>query len=893
MTNAVEACPSDDDADNHDTPRCPTVSTTPALPLSDIFGLFPPTHVVGTTYTLSLAFFEAIVWPKLKRSALRSCVVLADPHGFRSSLVEAAALRGVGRDYLAAAVPLVGGGAFHPKVWMLVGDGEAALLAGSGNLTRSGFIDNAEVFDAVHLKAGGPHRAVADGALAFLDGLMKRCGENPLAREAVADTRAALAAVADAMPPDPDPPVQFLSTFTGPLVEQLAEPMGGGALFAAAPYFGNSTAGLELLHDRLKPTVLNVFPAVHPGNELNVSLAAVRAAPGVSAHRLALGEDRHFAHLKLYGADGPGGQWVFTTSANVTRAAFDGPNVEAGVLRAVSREDLHAYFTERPGEPLPSGVMANDFSTGGRWLTLAAADCGAVIELTAPASSSYLPLSDVEVVLTLDATLHRNVRPALFAASGVDRLAWSLFPDLPRRRGRAPLLTVRGRSRDGEVVEGAAFVDSPLDLSADPEHRGAWRAAVALLDDDGVPDDADLACVFHLLDGVFEPIKPSPATAGPAVGEEHYEGEERDDQPALWPPTTNPALAMGFHRGEGRPDLWFQRILSSLLDPSPTASTAGVSVASEGGDEDAEADEVVEFDPRAATLWARAGGSFDDLIDRLRRVVPTPASAPRIWPVASAVLLVTLATARKLARLPDVPTTGELVDRFLWVAFGPRSQGWRLRLADDTDRPTHPSLADELRGEGLKTVPSPDLADILLLLFAFRRARRERVEFPRDGWLLFRTLAPERVNGTIPATAETLFGRFLADPRGGVGWADVAAAFADLPDEDWTKHPGYRRLVQYATLAAGGRPDEVLSDRLRAGWEQNRRRVRGGKRWWEAVADRFRPCCPVPRCPKLNQADPDKLQLAGFIPVTCSGCGAVLVPTALLHQYEVRHGPLT
>ena len=151
-------------------PVVPAMVALPHLALSDFFQLLQrPTHVLGTSYTLSLAFFEALVFPRIPRSALRRCLLLADRHGFRRALVEAGALRHVGRDYMAACVPCAH--SFHPKVWLALGEGEAAILVGSGNLTRSGFMDNAELFDAVHLRKGGPHRAVAEGLIAFLAGL--------------------------------------------------------------------------------------------------------------------------------------------------------------------------------------------------------------------------------------------------------------------------------------------------------------------------------------------------------------------------------------------------------------------------------------------------------------------------------------------------------------------------------------------------------------------------------------------------------------------------------------------------------------------------------------------------------------------------------------------------
>ena len=50
-------------------------------------------------------------------------------------------------------------GSFHPKVWLVVGDNEVVLLTGSGNLTQAGFMNNAELFAALHFKPDAPMSA--------------------------------------------------------------------------------------------------------------------------------------------------------------------------------------------------------------------------------------------------------------------------------------------------------------------------------------------------------------------------------------------------------------------------------------------------------------------------------------------------------------------------------------------------------------------------------------------------------------------------------------------------------------------------------------------------------------------------------------------------------------
>jgi hypothetical protein len=99
--------------------------------LSEIFRLVPkPRYIVGTTYTLSLAFFESVVLPCIDRSALRRCVIVADRFGYERALDEATALENAGQSYLVAAPPT--DRCLHAKVWFLASEAEAAFHATRG-----------------------------------------------------------------------------------------------------------------------------------------------------------------------------------------------------------------------------------------------------------------------------------------------------------------------------------------------------------------------------------------------------------------------------------------------------------------------------------------------------------------------------------------------------------------------------------------------------------------------------------------------------------------------------------------------------------------------------------------------------------------------------------------
>src|SRR3989442_1421728 len=123
--------------------------------LSEFFrSVKKPRYVLGTTYTLSLAFFESVVYSCIERRELKYCLIISDAHGYNRSLDEGTALQGAAQGYMVVPSPVPG--CFHPKVWLLIGEEEGALLVGSGNLTQSGFMTNAELFDSLMFSKKAP-----------------------------------------------------------------------------------------------------------------------------------------------------------------------------------------------------------------------------------------------------------------------------------------------------------------------------------------------------------------------------------------------------------------------------------------------------------------------------------------------------------------------------------------------------------------------------------------------------------------------------------------------------------------------------------------------------------------------------------------------------------------
>ena len=453
------------------------------IKLSQVIGLVPkPKYVLGTTYALSLAFFESVVFPCLGRSNLRSCLILCDLMGYQRALAEGAALQGAAQDYMVVPSPLPD--CFHPKVWLLIGDSEAVLLSGSGNLTQAGFMTNVEFFDALHFSEATPATPkLLRNIRPFIRGLAQMWppadSHRLLCVETLGHIQEPLAGIPVTASEGNTAP-RFVHSFDGPLIEQMPEVPDARELYVAAPFFGNSLGGLNLLADRYPAAKLRVFPAVHNETATDAPLKQLSDSyKNATASRLSVPMKRKgaLAHLKLYGIAGHNTTaWVYCTSANCTEAAWHGRNVEAGILRSIPHAELSTYFVA-DNTPLPQGTIAYEgHHLPGDMLRFWACDTGSGIDISiAESCANHLPLRDVTVTVRSGSNLAVCRKVALFENGRFAHIANSAFPDWQRRRKMAVCVDIQATAAMGVVVRGSCFVENRLLLTADPIHRSAWQ----------------------------------------------------------------------------------------------------------------------------------------------------------------------------------------------------------------------------------------------------------------------------------------------------------------------------------------------------------------------------------------------------------------------------------
>lgn len=884
----------------------------PRLKLDRFFRLFAPEYVLGTTYSVSLAFFESSVFPCINRSKLRKCLIVCDRLGFRRATSEATALRSASREYMAAVAPTTS--RFHSKVWMLIGEDRLAILVGSGNLTQSGFIDNVELFEILDLTKGGPGRQIAESAGRFVNGLRSLWQDTSLiAVDTLAEMGSSLSAFAKQLSDNSNGEVRFLTSFDGPLSQQFRDVGLNGKLYIASPYFGGSVAGVEALQQELSPSETIVFPAVHSDGTLDVPLEALKKI--AKPRTLALGAKKgKFAHLKMYGFQNSGNEhWLFTGSANCTLAALQAENVEAGVLRKVSGIVLKSYFLPMKRSDFPQEQKGKQQESTTGWLAFYAGDLGDVIELVVePHAAPRLPLRDVDLEISCGGQRFSNQRELLFERGRTARIPWRSFLDGQRLPQAARVLHLKAIDTLGQAVSGAAFVDDLAALSAEPAHRSAWRAALALLSSEAVPEYADFAALLTLAEDIAanegDSDEESPSPPLPATSRSSSPAGSTDvaikDKAAVWPPRpieADTSMLTGGRHSQGQL-YWFNRILAALVrkpaNRTETSGSAGVSDR-EADDPGDNGEDTPEF-PEPALLRAcdrmlnRAFDAFSKLKDRLRRLEITKQHARKIWGPSTYVLLGALGVRNAVERLAadelDIPSPTALIRDWLGALFSDRIQDadYTPAAADRHQHEVFPPVAQDLSRQ-FQIHPHYEICSIALVAFAHVHALeslQRQHDFHLAQWLVFRTAAGDNLDlaWKDQEHLEHLWRRYLDQAESALTWTTIARSLAALDQLSWNDHPGFKDLLwlwKECADKASTKPKNPELVKHAELWRQRGSRV-------ELVTDRFNESCLKSNCPRYGCINPQFRVLQNLQPVICGACGCALIPVEIYEQFLRR-----
>ena len=110
--------------------------------------------ILISSYTANLIFFERFILRHLIENDCSYIGLFIDSKELQNSFLHSSAITQLGLSYAVRGVDL--DGAFHPKVYFMLGKEKAKLIIGSGNLTTSGMIMNIEVFNTFKYEVGKP-----------------------------------------------------------------------------------------------------------------------------------------------------------------------------------------------------------------------------------------------------------------------------------------------------------------------------------------------------------------------------------------------------------------------------------------------------------------------------------------------------------------------------------------------------------------------------------------------------------------------------------------------------------------------------------------------------------------------------------------------------------------
>ncbi len=292
-----------------------------------------------TSFNSYLPFVEEVVFPRLRATGCHYLVAMSDRAQLASELAEKTRRpQTAGRRY--ALLPIGCGGAFHPKILLLVGPKRARLFIGSHNLTMSGFIQNRELTNIIEI-TGPKDREGAAALIEAIEFCKAWAVDLPLALRTVIEDFGKLCAAYAGPVPERISTTVVGARPTGPSLWQRVRsllPESAKRIVVLGPYFDQGLSFLKRLQDDLGPRslVVGLDPkSAHFPGDMKALPSGLRV---VDAHDLSPGhKGRGFLHGKAILIEGKSERILITGSANPTARAWLAPagsrNAEIVVVR--------------------------------------------------------------------------------------------------------------------------------------------------------------------------------------------------------------------------------------------------------------------------------------------------------------------------------------------------------------------------------------------------------------------------------------------------------------------------------------------------------------------------------------------------------------------------------
>jgi hypothetical protein len=238
-------------------------------------------------------------------------------------------------------------GVFHPKLNLLLTDKGGQILCGSNNLTRSGCSSNLEMLNSIPFEFAdedieGTH--LAHEALGFFSRASEDADQEVgrIVRQWLAEAQGRYPWLS--VPEDSEPSVRLVHTYDGSIWDQIGEKVSHSEpyeFFVVSPFHDADGRICRELADRWPEAKIELL--VQQG----YTNLQVDKLPRLKTVRLAEIQDvPRRVHAKLFAWRGKAGSGCLVGSANFTSAAFQGRNVEAGLLIEGKRSLVEKLFDD-------------------------------------------------------------------------------------------------------------------------------------------------------------------------------------------------------------------------------------------------------------------------------------------------------------------------------------------------------------------------------------------------------------------------------------------------------------------------------------------------------------------------------------------------------------------
>ena len=312
-----------------------------------------------TSFSIDLVFFEKMI---LRHLIDQNCTYLGlfvDQRCLYDA-IRKPNITELGKSYIVKGMET--NQAFHPKVYLLLGENKAKVLIGSGNITPAGFITNHEVFNLfTYNEATGDMENLAEIQAAFqLFQSLHQEQDNKMWQELFAKTREFTYLWQDVGKPS-----LLLSNHEQALQEQLDNllPDNIERIECFVPYFDQSLSLINKWNDLYQPEHIHIYLQAQYTNFPRHA----KCGSNISLFEAVFLEDAHKRyHGKVFRFIGEDIEVIVYGSGNCSRQAFlytfqAGGNAEAIVVEEGLKGEFDYFFNESISlTPLPN-PLPEDF----------------------------------------------------------------------------------------------------------------------------------------------------------------------------------------------------------------------------------------------------------------------------------------------------------------------------------------------------------------------------------------------------------------------------------------------------------------------------------------------------------------------------------------------------